>query len=168
MRSRRPPTLWQRARLRLNSGGRVAAPVLDFIARHHPATPAAASPPPPPPLPPLAALNRPARSSVLSLAPVCGSLRFLFLPLPFAPGCPNLRQEEKFPLRIRLCPAFYIYALKVKLTRATMTEKKLPLLRPQGQDRSSPPSDISDGTRARVEGELETCVTNVEWRAGIY
>lgn len=127
MRSRRPPTLWQRARLRLNSGGRVAAPVLDFIARHHPTTPRrhrcrrrrrSRRPKPPGTI-----------LLVLSLAPVCGSPRFLFLlllPLALAPGCPNLRQEEKFPLRIQLCPAFYIYALKVKLTRATMTEKRLP------------------------------------------
>lgn len=59
-------------------------------------------------------------------------------PLPFFSSFSSFRPAisqpppEKFPLCIRLCPAFYI-SLKVKLTRATMTERKL--LLHQGQDR---------------------------------
>lgn len=81
---------------------------------------------------PLAVPNRPG-SSCFRYAIPSPRIRFLFL-LFFLSSCPAVSQPspvEKFPLCIRLCP-FYI-SLTVKLTRATMTEKKL--LLHQGQDR---------------------------------
>lgn len=74
----------------------------------------------------LIAPNRPGSSCFRSPGIV-----FFFFFFPFA----RLSQPlpvEKFPLCIRLCPAFYI-SLKVKLTRAKMTEGKR--LLHQGQDR---------------------------------
>lgn len=84
---------------------------------------------------PLAVPNRPG-SSCFRYAIPSPRIRFLFLFL-FLSSRPAVSQPppvEKFPLCIRLCPAFYI-SLTVKLTRATMTERKL--LLHQGQDRCS-------------------------------
>lgn len=88
---------------------------------------------------PLVVPNRPGSSC--SRSP-CDPLRrgsvffsFFFF-LPFAVSQPP--PVEKFPLYIRLCPAFYI-SLTVKLTRATMTERKL-----SSASRSRSLPDISD------------------------
>lgn len=74
---------------------------------------------------------------------------FLFLPLPF-PAVPTPLPKEKFPLCIRLCPAFYI-SFKVKLTRATMTERES---FSSAKVKSVASSDISDGTCFRETPKL--------------
>lgn len=105
----------------------------------------------------LTAPNRPGSQCFCS--PSWGSAFFFLFFFFFSPDyVPTSPLVEKFPLCIWLCPAFYI-SLKVKLTRTTMTERKLRLH--QGQDRC-PIFPIFVSAR-----KLETCMTYVKLKIEI-